>query len=149
MSSLHSQLMERNYPSCGLTHWGHVTHICVSEIIIIDSDNGLSPGRRQAIIWANAEILLIGLLGINFSEILIEINTFSFNKMHLKMSSWDTWQIWPWFEGSNIYFSKIQISEISFSNPHPMCQHRYPECLLIFIVLHQFHTKIKHLQQIT
>ena len=69
-----------------LTHWGRVTHICVSEIIIIGSDNGLSPGRRQAIIWTNAGILLIGPLGINFSEILIEINTFSFNKMHLKMS---------------------------------------------------------------
>ena len=68
-----------------LTHWGRVTHICVSEIMIIGSDNGLSPGRRQAIIWTNAIILLIGPLGINFSEILIEINTFSFNKMHLKM----------------------------------------------------------------
>ena len=63
------------------------SHICVSEIIIIGSDNGLSPGRRQAIIWTNAGILLIGLLGINFSEILIEINTFSFNDMHLKMAS--------------------------------------------------------------
>ena len=70
-----------------LTHWGRVTHICVSKLIAIGSDNGLSPGRRQAIIWTNAGILLIGLLEINFSEILIEINTFSFNKMYLKMSS--------------------------------------------------------------
>ena len=30
---------------------------------IIDSDNGLSPGRRQAIIWTNAGILLIEPLG--------------------------------------------------------------------------------------
>ena len=43
-----------------LTHWGRVTHVCVSEIIIIGPDNGLSPGRRQAIIWTNAGILLIG-----------------------------------------------------------------------------------------
>ena len=35
----------------------------------------------------NAEILLIRTLGTNFSEILIEIQTFSFRKMHLKMSS--------------------------------------------------------------
>ena len=49
--------------------------------------NGLSPGRRQAIIWTNAGILLIGHLGTCFSEILIEIETFSFKKMHLKMSS--------------------------------------------------------------
>ena len=64
-----------------------MTHIFVSEIIIIGSDNGLSSGRRQAIIWTNAGILLIGPLGINFNEILIEINTFSFKEMHLKMSS--------------------------------------------------------------
>ena len=42
---------------------------------------------RQAIIWTNAEVLLIGHLGTNFSEILIEIKTFSFKKIHLKMSS--------------------------------------------------------------
>ena len=54
------------------THWGWVTHICVSKLTIIASDNGLSPGRRQAIIWTNAGILSIGPLGTNFSEILIE-----------------------------------------------------------------------------
>ena len=70
-----------------LTHWGRVTHICVSNLTIIASDNGLSPGRRQAIIWTNAEILLIGHLGTNFSETLIEILIFSFKKMHLKVSS--------------------------------------------------------------
>ena len=70
-----------------LTHWGRVTHICVSKITIIGSDNGLSPDRRQAIIWTNAGILLIGPLGTNFSEILFEILTFSFKKMRLKVSS--------------------------------------------------------------
>ena len=54
-----------------LIHWGRVTHICVSKLTIIGSDNGLSPGRRQAIIWTNAGILLIGPIGTNFSEILI------------------------------------------------------------------------------
>ena len=70
-----------------LTHWRWVTHICVSKVTIIVSNNGLSPGRRQAIIWNNAGILLIGPLGTNFTGILIEIHTFSFKKMHLKMSS--------------------------------------------------------------
>ena len=42
-----------------LTHWGRVTHICVSELTVIGSDNGLSPGRRQAIMWTNDGILLI------------------------------------------------------------------------------------------
>ena len=57
----------------GPTHWGRVTHICVGKLTIIGSDNGLSPGRRQAKIWTNAEILLIGPLGTNFSEILIAL----------------------------------------------------------------------------
>ena len=68
-----------------------MTHICVSRLTIIGSDNGLSPGRRQAIIWTNAGILLIGPLGTNFSEILIEIYTFSLKKMHLKMLSGQWW----------------------------------------------------------
>ena len=48
-------------------------HICVGKLTIIASDNSLSPGRHQAIIWTNAGILLIWPLGTNFSEISIEI----------------------------------------------------------------------------
>ena len=70
-----------------LTHWGRVTHICISKLNIIGSDNGLSPGRRQAIIWTNAGILLIGSLWTNFREILSQIHTSSLKKMHFKMSS--------------------------------------------------------------
>ena len=70
-----------------LTHWGRVTHICVGNLTIIGQDNGLSPGLRQAIIWTNAGILLIGPWWTNFSEISIGIHTFSFKKIHLKMSS--------------------------------------------------------------
>ena len=68
-------------------HWGRVTPICVNKMYNIGSDNGLSPVRRQTIIWTNAGILLIGPLGTNFSEILIEVHTFSFKKLHLQMSS--------------------------------------------------------------
>ena len=70
-----------------LTHWSRGPHICVSKLTIIGSDNGLAPGRRQAIIWTNAGILLFENLEKNFSEILIKINTFLFKKMRLKMSS--------------------------------------------------------------
>ena len=69
------------------TYWSRVTHVCVSKLTIIDSDNGLSPCRRQAIIWTNDGILITGSLGTNFSEISIGIQTFPFKKMHLKMSS--------------------------------------------------------------
>ena len=64
-----------------------VTHICIGNLTIIGSDNGLSPGRRQAIIWTNAGILLIGPLGTNFSEILIKIIPFAFKKMRSNVSS--------------------------------------------------------------
>ena len=42
-----------------LTHWDRVTYICVSKLTIIGSDNGLSPGQHQVIIWTNAGILLM------------------------------------------------------------------------------------------
>ena len=61
----------------GLTHWGLVMHKCVGKLTIIGSDNGLSPGRRQAILWTNDGILFIGPLGATFSEISIELQTFS------------------------------------------------------------------------
>ena len=70
-----------------LTHWDRMTHTCVGKLNSIASDDGLSPGRHQAIIWTNAESLFIGPLGTNFSEILIKIKIFSLNKIHLKMSS--------------------------------------------------------------
>ena len=67
--------------------WDQVTHICVGNLTIIGSDNGLSPRLRQSIIWTNAGILLIEPLRTIFSEMLIAIQTFSFKKMRLKMSS--------------------------------------------------------------
>ena len=58
--------------------------MCVGKLTIIDSYNGLSPGRHEAIIWTNAGILLIRTKTNNLREILIEINTVSFKKMLLK-----------------------------------------------------------------
>ena len=68
-----------------LTEWGQVTHINVGNLTIIDSDNGFSHRRRQAIIWAISGILLIGHLGTKNCGILITIPAFSFMKMHLNM----------------------------------------------------------------
>ena len=66
-------------------------HICVNKLTVIASNNGLSPGQHQAIIWNNDGILLIWPLGTSFSEILIVILSFSLKKMHLKMSSGKWW----------------------------------------------------------
>ena len=62
-------------------------HQCISKVTNIGSDNGLSSSRHLAIIWINAEILLIRPLGTNSNEILIKIPNFSFMKMHLKILS--------------------------------------------------------------
>ena len=110
----------RHFCQSTLTHWGRVTHICVSKRAITGSDNGLSPSRRQAIIWTNAGILLIGPSRTIFSENLIEIRTFSFMKMHLKMSS-GKW--WPCCLGLNVlilwglFFSGTGISPFNCSRP--------------------------------
>ena len=108
-----------------LTHWGRVTHICVSELTIIGSDNGLSSDRRQAIIWTNAGILIIGPLGTNFSEILIEILTLSLKKMLLKVSS-GKWR--PFCFGLNVL---IEIHTFSFKKMHLKMSsaNRRPFCL--------------------
>ena len=60
--AIHHQwsLGQHSFTRMTLTHWGRATHICVGKLTIIGSDNGLSPGRSQAIIWTNAGILLIG-----------------------------------------------------------------------------------------
>ena len=98
-----------------LTHWGRVTHICVSKGII--TDNGLLPGRRQAIIWTNAEILLIGPLRTNFSEISIEIHIFSFKKMYLKISS-GNWQ--PSCPGLNVLTEPLTTQFLFYHNSRPI-----------------------------
>ena len=59
------------------TYWGPVTHICVNKLNIIGSDNGLPPDRRQSIISTNAGILFIWPFETNFSEMLVDIQTFS------------------------------------------------------------------------
>ena len=68
-----------------LTHWGRVTHMCVSKLTTMGSDNGLSPGRHQDIIWTNAGILSIWTLETNLGN-LKKIHIFSVKKMHSKFS---------------------------------------------------------------
>ena len=46
-----------------------MAHIWVGNPTITSSNNGLSPGRRQAIIWTNAGVLLIGPSGTKLSAL--------------------------------------------------------------------------------
>ena len=41
--------------------------MCVSKLTIFGSDNGLSPGQYQAIMWTNDGILLMRTLGTEFN----------------------------------------------------------------------------------
>ena len=84
-----------------LTHWGRVTHICVSNLTTIGSGNimacrldGAKPLSEPMLEYC----YLDGPLVTNFSEILIEIYTFSFKRMHLKISP-EKW--WPFCLGLN------------------------------------------------
>ena len=86
--------------------------ICVSEMGQRCSGNGLSPVRRQAMTWINADLLSIAPLGTKFSKIQTEIQNFSVIKMQLKMAS-AKWQ--PFRSGRDelifcLYSSLIVIS---------------------------------------
>ena len=89
-----------------LTHWGCMTHICVSKLTITGSDNGLSTGRRQALIWTYAGILLTGPLGKNFSEILIKI----YNELTWQWVNLTTWR--------QSYLPLLQLNSKSNENCH-------------------------------
>ena len=74
-----------------ISHWGRVTHICVSKLTITGWDNGLAPTREQKIIWTNDGILLICSFGTKFNDILIKIHIFwlknAFGYVVLEMSA--------------------------------------------------------------
>ena len=50
-------------------------------VVNFDSINDLATNIRQATASTNIELLTIGILGINFNEILIKIIKFSLRKM--------------------------------------------------------------------
>ena len=97
---------EYSFENAGLLSEAEWCIYASGNYTIIDSDNGLSPERRQAIIWTNVSLLLIKPLGTNFSGIWIIIQTVLFKKMHFKMSS-AKWQ--PFCLGFRSIISPIQI----------------------------------------
>ena len=74
-----------NICNSGLTYWGRVTNICITNL-----------GHRWFRIWPVAcsvpakplsLLLPVSPLGTNFSQILFEFQIFPFKKMHFEMSS--------------------------------------------------------------
>ena len=113
----HADSKQNNAFSC--RHYTHIllTHPPSCRIyasvnwVSIGSDNGLSPIRRQAIIQTNADLLAIGPLRINFREILIKIQIFSFTKMHMKISSAKWRPFCPGFDTGAIRCFLIRLPE--------------------------------------
>ena len=118
-------LDKRTSPWRFLTHWGWLTHICVRKPTIFGSDNGLSPGQCQAIIWTNAGILLFRNLGSNFSEVISKIHTFSFRKMHLKMPS-AKWR--PFCFSLNLLSGSMIVNRLFLSFLPSLNSRRYDRC---------------------
>ena len=89
----------------------------------ICSGNGLSPVRRQAITWTDAELLPFAPIGTNFSEIWIEILTSWYQKIGLKMSSVKVSAMLSRGEGGGVnwhimYQSDIKAGTVKQSNLH-------------------------------
>ena len=82
--ALNTNLPHQITDCCRWTNWGGVTHICVCKLTISGSNIGLSPRRRQAIIWTNATILSVRPLGTYVSEILFKIQNFPWRKCTCK-----------------------------------------------------------------
>ena len=120
-----------------LTHWGRVTHICISELTIIGSDNGLLPGQCQAIIWNNVGLLLP--LGKNFSEISIGIQTFSFKKMHLNMLS-AKWR--PFLTHMNSKLNRAQLQYFQLRTFVMDPSHKSLNVLYKYPTMHHFVTEM-------
>ena len=126
LSCNHSNVtLFKSFNQVTLTHWSRVTHICVSKLTIIGSDNGLSPGRHQAITWTKAVSLLIWPLGTNFSEILIEIqNIFvqenAFENVVCEMSAI--------LSQPQCVYTLLEGNSYQDSLPRNSCQMTYPIC---------------------
>ena len=97
--------------------------------VSIGLGNGLSPVQCQAIMWTNAGLLSVRPLGTNLSEIQMERLSFSFTKMHLKISSvkWQPFcqgedelilvQVVVWCHQSISHMVTLDIWLIHMSNP--------------------------------
>ena len=88
-----------------------MTHTGVGKLTITGSDIGLSPGRRQAIIWTSAGILLIGPLETNLSGIVKGIQTFTFKKVFLILAS-PKWR--PFCIGLNLLKRGMLVSTLVY-----------------------------------
>ena len=115
-----------------LTHLPLVSHIYASvNLLSIDSGNGLSPFRCQAITRTNAGLLSIRLLGTHFSEVRIGILSFSFKKRHLKLSSVEMAPILSrgrWVKWEQYDENRSRFCYMHFLNHHSLTVDHHKRC---------------------
>ena len=110
-------------------------HLCISKLIIIGSDKGLSPSQPQAIIWTNAGILLIEPLETNFSEIYIKIHTSSFKKIAFENTVWKMSAILSWRQCINRTTDWWGLSELpTFITTWPLIYEHHNSDVIISIM---------------
>ena len=94
------------------------------QMCLVGSDNDLSPIWRQAIIWTNADQLLIRPKGTKFSQILIEIWTVFIHKNAFEFRKCQRW--WPFC----IYLNMLNLILLGASDWWSEKLHQYI-CLCI------------------
>ena len=97
-----------------LTRWGRLTHMSQYTNHHWFRYHGLSPGRRQAIIWTNAGILLVGPLGTNSSIIFVQEN--GFESVVCKMASILSRLQWVKMRLGSAYKCIMIVQAVSSSN---------------------------------
>ena len=100
--------------------------------LIIVSGNGLSPVRCQAITRINDDLLSIGHLETNFSEIVFEIITSSIKELRLNMSS-GKWQ--PFCLGLNVLKALTYIALRALTSLRHHTRHKLPNLSPLFHIL--------------
>ena len=95
--------------SWAVNHGGRIMHICASKLPFTGPDNGLSPSRRQTIIWTNAGILLIRPSATNFCEISIKIKKSFIHDNALLSAKWRLFCV-----GLNVWMISITFPLISW-----------------------------------
>ena len=97
-------------------------YICVGNLTIIGSDNGLSLAQHQAIIWTNARILLIGPTGTNITLILNQNLSIFIQEKALKLMS-AKWR--PLFLGLNVLTSLPSVCSVGPLFGNVVLNHRF------------------------
>ena len=106
--------------------WCPVTDNYVGKLTVIGSDNGLLPGRRQAIIWTRAGIFLVGPLRTNCNNILIGIHIFSLTKIRFRMPSAKYCPFPLGLNGFNSLFLQRVMHRLILKNMVPfLLRHKY------------------------